>query len=84
MAFLCGGFTLLFCRKRHVLALRSLSMILILAGLGLGSLSLVGCGGGFALPRSTSSGSTPKSYIVTVTGTSGTDTHSTIVTLTVN
>jgi hypothetical protein len=38
--------------------------------------SMVGCGGGFALTQS-------KSYTLTITGTSGTDTHSTTVQLTV-
>jgi trimeric autotransporter adhesin len=84
MAFLFGGFTLLLWRKRHARALRRLSMTLILAGLGVVSLAVIGCGGGFALPEKSTSGSPPRSYIVTVTGTAGTDTHSTTVTLTVN
>jgi hypothetical protein len=53
MAFLMGGFTLLFWRRKHASALRRLSKIygiLILAALGLGSLAVMGCGGGFALP----------------------------------
>ena len=78
MAFLCGGFTLLFWRKQHARALRRLSMILILAGLGLASLAVMGCGGGFALPVAQG-----QTYTITVTGTAGTDTHSTTVTLTV-
>ncbi|WP_158791193.1 choice-of-anchor D domain-containing protein [Granulicella sp. L60] len=39
--------------------------------------STIGCGAGFALPSSA------KTYTITVTGTSGSDTHSTTVTLTV-
>jgi trimeric autotransporter adhesin len=79
MAFLFGGFTLLFWRKQHARALRRLSMVLILGGLGLASLAVMGCGGGFALPAAQG-----QTYTITVTGTAGTDTHSTTVTLTVN
>jgi hypothetical protein len=39
--------------------------------------STIGCGAGFALPSSA------KTYTITVTGASGSDTHSTTVTLTV-
>jgi ABC-type glycerol-3-phosphate transport system substrate-binding protein len=39
--------------------------------------ALTGCGGGFALPQ------TSQSYTLTITGTSGSDTHSTTVQLTV-
>jgi len=41
------------------------------------AMATTGCGGGFALPSSA------KTYTITVTGTSGPDTHSTTVTLTV-
>jgi hypothetical protein len=49
--------------------------VLLLASLG----ALTGCGGGFALPKS----STPISYAVTVTGTSGSYVQNTTVQLTV-
>jgi sugar lactone lactonase YvrE len=48
----------------------------IVALLGI-SVSMIGCGAGFALPSSA------KTYTIIVTGTSGSDTHSTTVTLTV-
>jgi hypothetical protein len=79
-----GGFTLFFRRKRYAQTLRGLSTILILAGTGLASLAVMGCGGGFALPQKTVSTSTPTTYVITVTGISGSDTHSTTVSLTVN
>jgi hypothetical protein len=50
-------------------------LLLMLALVGIVG-SMVGCGGGFALTQS-------KSYTLTITGTSGTDTHSTTVQLTV-
>jgi hypothetical protein len=81
MAFLAGGFTLLFRRRQFARTLRKLYPILILAGLGLTSLAVMGCGGGFALPKPTPAGQT---YTVTITGASGEDTHSTTVKLTVN
>jgi trimeric autotransporter adhesin len=56
-----------------------LSGALVLALFGAGATYLTGCGGGFALP----SAAAPASYVITVTGTSGSDTHSTTVTLTV-
>jgi hypothetical protein len=54
-------------------------LLLLVAGLVslAGAASLMGCGGGFALPLQ------PQSYTITVTGTSGTDIHSTTVQLTV-
>jgi hypothetical protein len=48
-----------------------------------GAVSLMGCGGGFALLQATQPTQTPKSYVLTITGTSGSDTHSTTVQLTV-
>jgi hypothetical protein len=54
--------------------LTSLACIVALLGI---AASTIGCGAGFALP------STAKTYTITVTGTSGSDTHSTTVTLTV-
>jgi hypothetical protein len=50
-------------------------LLLMLALVGIVG-SMVGCGGGFALAQS-------KNYTLTITGTSGTDTHSTTVQLTV-
>jgi hypothetical protein len=81
MAFLAGGFTLVFRRRQFARTLRRLYPILILAGLGLASLAVMGCGGGFALPKPTQTG---KTYTITITGAAGEDTHSTTVTLTVN
>lgn len=53
-------------------------LLLVVAGLAslAGALSLMGCGGGFGLKTS-------QTYTLTITGTSGTDTHSTTVQLTV-
>jgi hypothetical protein len=51
-----------------------MNLACIVALLGIAA-SSIGCGGGFALPA--------KTYTITVTGTSASDTHSTIVTLTV-
>ena len=53
-----------------------MNLVCIIALFGL-AVSTIGCGGGFALPSSA------KTYTITVTGTSGSDTHSTTVTLTV-
>jgi hypothetical protein len=55
-----------------------LPAILLLASLALGSIGLVSCGGGFAVPKSNSPGTT---YTITVTGTSGSDLHTTSVKL---
>jgi trimeric autotransporter adhesin len=52
----------------------SLACIVALFGI---AVSTIGCGAGFALPSSA------KTYTIPVTGTSGSDTHSTTVTLTV-
>jgi trimeric autotransporter adhesin len=52
------------------------NFVCIMALLGLAA-STIGCGAGFALPSSA------KTYTITVTGASGSDTHSTTVTLTV-
>lgn len=81
MAFLAGGIMLLFRRRKFTRTLRKLYPILILAGLGLASLAVMGCNGGFALPKPTPTANT---YTVTITGAAGDDTHSTTVTLTVN
>jgi len=66
--------------KRFRLGMKSrrvfTNLACIVALLGIAA-STVGCGAGFALP------STAKTYTITVTGTSGSDTHSTTVTLTV-
>jgi hypothetical protein len=55
-------------------------MLLIAFAAGVSTLSIAGCGGGFALPGAPS----PQTYNITVTGTSGSHQHSTTVTLTVN
>jgi predicted RND superfamily exporter protein len=54
-------------------------LFLLVAGLAslATAAALTGCGGGFALPQ------TSQSYTLTITGTSGSDTHSTTVQLTV-
>jgi hypothetical protein len=65
-----------FRRWRRVLKGRLLMLLLGLASLGTAA-ALTGCGGGFALPL------TSQSYTLTVTGTAGSDTHSTTVQLTV-
>jgi hypothetical protein len=54
--------------------------LLLVAGLAslAAAASLTACGGGFSLPQ------TSQTYTLTITGTSGTDTHSTTVLLTVN
>jgi len=57
-------------RSRRIL----MNLACIVALLGIAA-SSIGCGGGFALPA--------KTYTITVTGTSGSDAHSTTVTLTV-
>jgi len=58
-------------RRRHLWML-----LLIFTLLGI-AISMVGCGGGFALPKQA------QTYTLTVTGTSGSNTHSTTVLLTV-
>jgi trimeric autotransporter adhesin len=75
-----AGLLLLFPGKRFRLGKKGwgvfTSLACIVALLGIAA-STIGCGGGFALPSSA------KTYTITVTGTSGSDTHSTTVTLTV-
>jgi hypothetical protein len=69
-------FMLPFRRWRRVWRGRLLLLVLGLASLA-GAASLMGCGGGFGLvPRT-------QTYTLTITGTSGADTHSTTVQLTV-
>jgi hypothetical protein len=58
---------------------QTLALILLLAGLGVGTSLLTGCGGGFANTPSTRAGN----YTITVTGTSGSFQASTTVTLAV-
>jgi sugar lactone lactonase YvrE len=65
---------LLLLPKKRWRSRRLFNLACIVALLGIAA-SSIGCGGGFALPA--------KTYTITVTGTSGTDTHSTTVTLTV-
>ena len=60
-------------RRRHVRTL--LLILVILISLGLVA-SMVGCGGGFASPQQS------QPYTLTITGTSGTDSYSTTVLLT--
>ncbi len=74
VAFLCIGFI----RRRKGWPSRMAVLLMVAFGT-LCALGINGCGGGFALPR-TSTGAT---YTITVTGTSGADQHSTTVTLTV-
>ena len=64
-----------FRRWRKVWKGKLLLLVAGLAGLACAA-SLTGCGGGFGLIQS-------QTYTLTVTGTSGTDTHSTTVQLTV-
>ncbi|MGD0735571.1 MAG: choice-of-anchor D domain-containing protein [Terracidiphilus sp.] len=65
-----------FRRWRRAFRGRLLMLVLGLASLATAA-ALTGCGGGFALPQ------VSQSYTLTVTGTSGSDTHSTTVQLTV-
>ena len=65
---------LLLPNKRWRSARGFMNLACIVALLGIAA-SAIGCGGGFALPA--------KTYTITVTGTSGSDTHSSTVTLTV-
>jgi hypothetical protein len=65
-----------FRRWRKAVRGRLFPLVAVLASLATAA-ALTGCGGGFALPRIS------QSYTLTVTGTSGSDTHSTTVQLTV-
>jgi hypothetical protein len=67
---------LLWRRRRPFRSMR-LSVLLFAALLGGAMLSLSGCGGGLALPNSSTT------YTISVTGTSGVTSHTTTVTLTV-
>jgi hypothetical protein len=79
LAFLCMGFL----RRRKRWPPRMAILFAVAFG-GLCAAGLSGCGGGFALPAKTSTTATsPVTYMITVTGTSGTDQHSTSVSLTV-
>ena len=69
-----AAFLLLLPGKRWRSRKAFLNLACLVALLGMAA-STIGCGGGFALPSRT--------YTLTVTGTSGSDTHSTTVTLTV-
>jgi trimeric autotransporter adhesin len=75
-----AGLLLLLPGKRFRLGMKSwrvfTNLACIVALLGIAA-STIGCGAGFALPSSA------KTYTINVTGTSGSDTHSTTVTLTV-
>jgi hypothetical protein len=64
-----------FRRWRRAWRGRLLLMVMGLASLA-GAVSLMGCGGGFAF-----SGSSSQTYSLTITGSSGSDTHSTAVQL---
>ena len=74
LAFLFVGFIRR--RRRWPPGLR---ILFLLCFGGLCAAGVTGCGGGFALPSKI----TPTTYTITVIGTSGTDQHSTSVTLTV-
>jgi hypothetical protein len=53
-------------------------------GLVVVAMALQGCNGGFALPQAAAVSPHAQTYTVTITGTSGTTTHSTTVQLTVD
>jgi hypothetical protein len=65
-----------FRRKHRERLARYLALVLLLASLGAATFGLMGCGAGFAQIQ-------PKTYTITVTGTSGASTASTTVQLTV-
>ena len=81
LAMFFAGIWGCFRRKHGEQFSRVVSMALLLLALGVGSLGMAGCGGGFALPQK----ATPATgtFTITVTGTSGSDQHTTTVTLTV-
>jgi hypothetical protein len=62
----------------HQLLLGTFLGVFLFAMLAGGAALMTGCGGGFALPVAHPSSTT---YTITVTGTSGSDTHSTTVSL---
>ncbi len=72
-----GMLTCLLCMRRMPRLPRASRLLMLFGALALLSLGASGCGGGFPQP----SGST--TYVITVTGTNGTDQHATSVTLTV-
>jgi Abnormal spindle-like microcephaly-assoc'd, ASPM-SPD-2-Hydin len=69
--------TWLFCMRRMPRLPRAGRLLMLLGALTLLSLGASGCGGGFPQPSGNNT------YVITVTGTNGTDQHATSVTLTV-
>ena len=79
LALMFGGAWALFRRRHRERFARIVSMALLLGSIGAATMGLMGCGGGFdknTLPPS-------KTYTITVTGTSGEETQTTTVQLTV-
>jgi hypothetical protein len=79
LALMFGGAWALFRRKHRERFARLLTLMLLLGGLGAATMGLMGCGGGFdknTLPPA-------KTYTIIVTGTSGEQTQTTTVQLTV-
>jgi trimeric autotransporter adhesin len=76
LALACCGALAGFRRKHRDRFARCLALLLLLVSLGAATFGLMGCGAGFAQSQ-------PKTYTITVTGTSGASTASTTVQLTV-